>query len=113
MFPVRGLLWFRFPRPRLASGHLQIQMLLRSAHFIARLIHDIVIRFAYCFMSNPNLSRKVPSCPATRCLALFSLLMAVALPSHAVISSTTVENINAIIPDGDLNGISSQLLTGL
>ncbi len=48
------------------------------------------------------------------------LLCSIAIPclftaaAHAVISTTTVENINAIIPDGDLNGIqSSQTLTGL
>jgi hypothetical protein len=35
------------------------------------------------------------------------------LPATAGVSSTSVENINAIIPDGDLNGISSQLISGL
>jgi subtilisin-like proprotein convertase family protein len=49
--------------------------------------------------------KKQLGCMLCACLATLS--------ARAVISSTSVENINAAIPDGDLNGISSQLLAGL
>jgi hypothetical protein len=46
-------------------------------------------------------------------ITILFLAGALHLSAFAVVSSTSVENIFATIPDGDLNGISSQLLTGL
>src|SRR3978361_1591106 len=48
-----------------------------------------------------------------RQITILFLAGALHLSAFAVVSSTSVENIFATIPDGDLNGISSQLLTGL
>src|SRR5690242_14731892 len=47
-------------------------------------------------------------------LFLLLFLVSAVRPAHGVVSSTSVENIFATIPDGDFNGIqSSQTLSGL
>src|SRR2546421_8788904 len=87
---------------------------LRLPHYWLRLRRAVLIRF-HRLASYRSLWFHSSRC-AMRSSRLCGLILfcIVPLSSHAVISSGSVENINAIIPDGNLNGIQSSLtLSGL